>query len=187
MGWAGAFGVATLLAVVAGPPDGTGGDSGGAPETHVALPEFAIEDINGGTLSPASWRGKVVVVNFWATWCAPCVVEVPQLIELQRAHPDTLQIVGLSLDESLEEVRGFAESAGINYPVALVEPGFDAHFGGVVGVPTSFVLDPDGHVVARHVGLVSMSVYEDALRRFSGSAGAGEAGGGHGHSNQAQR
>ena len=165
LGWIGAFAVATVLAMVTVPPGGTAFTT----DVHEPLPDFTLTDIDGNVLTPALLRGKVTIVNFWATWCGPCLVEVPQFVALQAAHPDELQIIGVSLDESIDEVRLFATEHGINYAVALAPAGFDGLFGGVAGIPTSFVVDPDGHIVNRHLGLVADEVYEEEIHRLMGS------------------
>ena len=85
----------------------------------VKLPDFSIQDINGKTIAPADWAGKVVLINFWATWCGPCRSEIPELIEFQKHYANELVIVGLSVDEgSPADVKKFAAENGMNYTVA---------------------------------------------------------------------
>jgi len=168
LGWVGAFAVATVVALVAVPP----GQPGTNAVDHRPLPDLTISDIDGVPLDTSTWRGRVTIVNFWATWCAPCQVEVPEFIELQRDHPNRVQIIGLSLDDSADAVREFAAEMGINYPLAIVDPTVGDLFGGVLALPTSFVIDPEGHIVARHVGLVSMDVYRDAVDTLVSTDGA---------------
>jgi thiol-disulfide isomerase/thioredoxin len=129
------------------------------------VPAFAVRDLDGKQLSTSDWLGKVVLINFWATWCPPCVVEIPDLVRLQEQYKDQLVIVGLSQDTGpVEDVRAFVEKMQMNYPVAVVGPEVESKFGGIFGLPTSFVLDTEGRVVQKHVGLRDPAVYENAIR-----------------------
>jgi thiol-disulfide isomerase/thioredoxin len=162
--WGLAFAAASIIALVLVPPVDV------HDHTEVVgsdVPDLSLTDINGASLTSASWRGKVTIVNFWATWCAPCRVEIPGFMALEQAHPGRVQIVGLSVDESEDEVRAFMKEHGMTYPVAIVTSEVAERFGGVVGLPTTFVLDPEGRIVARHVGLVSMDVYREAIATYA--------------------
>lgn len=131
--------------------------------------EFTVADIEGRPLSSADWRNTVTIVNFWATWCLPCLDEIPDFIALQDKYRDHLQIVGFSLDEGpADQVRRFVQEHRINYRVAITDPDLGAKFGGVLGLPTSFVLDQQGRVVQRHIGLVDPAVYEQEVRALAG-------------------
>jgi thiol-disulfide isomerase/thioredoxin len=129
------------------------------------IPQFTIKDIEGHTLSPEDWRGKVVLVNFWATWCPPCRAELPDLIQLQTKYEGKLQIVGLSDDSGpVEDVRTFVRENRMNYPVAIATPELEQKFGGVMGLPTSFLVDTNGRVVQKHIGLRNPALYETEIR-----------------------
>jgi thiol-disulfide isomerase/thioredoxin len=129
------------------------------------MPPFLVNDIDGNIVSTASWRGKVVLLNFWATWCPPCRDEIPEMVELQSRYKDRLQVVGVSMDDSPpEEVREFARQIGITYPVVMGSRAIEAEYGGVPALPTSFVIGPDGGVVQKHVGLYPIDVYETEVR-----------------------
>jgi cytochrome c biogenesis protein CcmG/thiol:disulfide interchange protein DsbE len=133
------------------------------------VPSLALSDLDGGRFSTAAWRDKVTVVNFWATWCPPCRAEIPEFVALQAKYRDELQIVGVSLDEAPTDfVRQFAREHGVNYPIVMVTPELQRAFPGVFALPTSFVLDRDGRVVKRHVGLVSIDIYEREVRALAG-------------------
>lgn len=126
---------------------------------------FTVSDIDGRPIASADWRNTVTIVNFWATWCLPCLKEIPDFIVLQDKYRDQLQIVGFSLDEGpVEDVRRFVREHGINYRVAIAQADLGAKFGGLLGLPTSFVLDQRGRVVQRHAGLVDPAVYEQEVR-----------------------
>src|SRR5262249_8665866 len=112
------------------------------------MPEFTLKEINGGTISSGDHRGKVMLINFWATWCAPCRAELPDLIALQEKYQGKLQIIGLSDDTtSVENVRKFVKDNKINYPVALATAELESKFGGVMGLPTSFLVSTEGKVM----------------------------------------
>lgn len=134
-------------------------------------PSFTVTTIDGRTISMESLRGKVVLLNFWATWCPPCRAEIPDLVALQDKYADTLVILGLSEDEgSPDEVRRFAEQFKINYPIAMVTPDIGKLFPGVNGLPTTFVVDPQGRMVQKHVGLLNAALTELETRSLAGLA-----------------
>ena len=117
-------------------------------------PPFLARDLAGGVISTVALKGKVVFLNFWATWCGPCREEIPELIALQSRYKDKLVIIGASEDEAPpEQVAQFAKQAGINYPIIMSSAALEDEYGGVVALPTSFVIDEQGRVVQKHVGL----------------------------------
>jgi len=129
------------------------------------IPPFLVNDLNGEAISTAAWRGKVVLLNFWATWCGPCRLEIPELIELADRYKDQLQVVGISMDDGEpDEVRAFAKKIGVNYPIIMASREIVRAYGGVPALPTTFVVSPDGGVVQKHVGLAPSYVYEDEAR-----------------------
>jgi thiol-disulfide isomerase/thioredoxin len=131
----------------------------------VALPAFSVQDLDGRALSPADWNGKVVLLNFWATWCGPCREEIPMLIALQEHYRDQLVVVGLSVDERpAADVKQFAKQMGINYPVAIADRALQDAFGGISAVPATFVINPQGGIVMRHLGLVPPATSEQEIR-----------------------
>jgi len=131
--------------------------------------EFAVKGIDGGTVNLAAARGKVVLLNFWATWCGPCRMEVPDLVELQKKYQDRLQVIGLVVDDADEDaVRKFAKHYSINYPVAMATDEMRIQFGGVPALPTSFIIDAQGRVVQKHIGLRDPELYELEVRALLG-------------------
>jgi thiol-disulfide isomerase/thioredoxin len=132
------------------------------------MPAFLVNDVDGKPVSTAAWKGKVVLLNFWATWCPPCRAEVPLLVDLAARYKDRLQIVGVSLDDGPEEVRAFAKDEGINYPVVMASREILAEYGGVPALPTLFVVNADGNVVQKHEGLYSRELYETEIRLLLG-------------------
>jgi len=132
-------------------------------------PEFAVKGIDGNVVNVAGARGKVVLLNFWATWCGPCRMEVPDLVELQKKYQDRLQVIGLVIDDADEDaVRKFAKRYGINYPVAVATDEMRVQFGGVPALPTSFIIDAQGRVVQKHIGLRDPELYEMEVRALLG-------------------
>ena len=128
-----------------------------------------MQTIDGRTLSAADWKGKVVIVNFWATWCPPCRAEIPDLIKLQDKYRDRLQIIGVSEDEDGPEVvRKFVAEYGINYPIVMSTPEVKTAFSGIYALPTSFIVDRGLHVVQKHVGLLHPDVTEAETRTLAG-------------------
>jgi thiol-disulfide isomerase/thioredoxin len=134
------------------------------------MPPFLVSDVEGHVLSSAQWRGRVVIVNFWATWCPPCREEIPEMIDLANRYGDRLQIVGVSEDDDAtpEEVRDFAHNEKINYPIVMGSNGISREYGGVPALPTSFLVDTNGRVVQKHVGLYPVSVYDREIRALLG-------------------
>jgi thiol-disulfide isomerase/thioredoxin len=132
-------------------------------------PEFKLTALDGQPVSIAAFKGKVVLVNFWATWCGPCRAETPDLVKLQTKYKDRLQIIGLAVDvDSTEDVKQFAESFGINYPIAVSTDKTRIQYGGVAALPTSFVIDPEGRIVQKHEGLRNPVLYETEIRSLLG-------------------
>ena len=129
------------------------------------VPALTLKDLDGNTISSTDWRGKVVLLNFWATWCPPCREEIPDLIKLQQKYQGKLQIIGLSDDTGpVEHVKTFVREAKMNYPVAIASPELEAKFGGVMGLPTSFLIDTEGRVVQKHIGLRNPALYDMEIR-----------------------
>lgn len=131
-------------------------------------PEYVIETLDGQVLTADSLRGRVILVNFWATWCTPCRVEMPLLQAMaDRHHERGLVVLGLSRDVGPEAgVRQFLEERGITYPVAIVGRDLEAAFGGVRGYPTSFLVDRTGRVRHKALGPLAMVSFEPAVRRL---------------------
>ncbi|HYL65313.1 MAG TPA: TlpA disulfide reductase family protein [Candidatus Methylomirabilis sp.] len=132
-------------------------------------PDFDLKTLDGKPVALAEFRGRVVFLNFWATWCGPCRAEVPDLIALQNRYKDRLQIIGLDVDDDdPAEIQRFIAENGIPYPVAMAPSDLRAAYGGIPALPTSFVLDTEGRVVQKHVGLFDPSLYETEIRALLG-------------------
>jgi thiol-disulfide isomerase/thioredoxin len=135
----------------------------------IDVPPFSVTDLNGRAISSADLRGKVVIVNFWATWCPPCREEIPDLIALQTKYRDQLVVLGISEDEGpIEDVRAFVAQHKVNYPVAMTTPALRKIFRGVVALPTTFIIDREGKIAQKHVGLLNAAVTELETQVLSG-------------------
>ena len=133
------------------------------------MPSFHIVSLSGKPLDPAEWKGKVVILNFWATWCTPCRFEIPELMEMQKRFKGSLQIVGLSVDSgSASQVKAFVKQMGFTYPVAVASEKLQDEFGGILALPTSFIINRQGQVVDKHVGLVPASYYQAEIGYLAG-------------------
>jgi thiol-disulfide isomerase/thioredoxin len=132
-------------------------------------PPFLLRDVNGGIVSTADWKGKVVILNFWATWCPPCREEIPELVKLQAMYRDKLQVIGASEDEDgPQKVQQFVKMYRMNYPIVMATRELIDNYGGVPALPTSFVIDPQGRVMTKHTGLYEYEVYEREVRVLAG-------------------
>ena len=128
-------------------------------------PPFLMNDLGGQPISTAEWKGKVVILNFWATWCPPCRAEIPMMIDLQNRYKDQLLVIGVSVDDAPpSEVHDFVKQEGINYPVVMANLELVKEYGGVPALPTAFVINPDGRVVQKHVGLFPETMYDQEIR-----------------------
>lgn len=129
---------------------------------------FAMKDVNGHAHSVAAEHGHWLVVNIWATWCPPCRHELPELAAFARAHRDSnIRIWGLSVDRerSAAELSMFAEDHHLDYPIFKVTPDQVGDFGSVPGIPTTFLINPQGKVVARHVGGITAALLQQMINR----------------------
>ena len=130
-------------------------------------PDFTLETIDGKSLSLSSLRGKAVLVNFWATWCGPCKIETPWLVQLQKQYGSQgLQVVGVAMDDSSkDEISRFAQDMGMNYPVLLGKEAVGDAYGGVPALPESFFVGRDGKIVDKIVGLRDRQDIEDSVKK----------------------
>jgi thiol-disulfide isomerase/thioredoxin len=132
-------------------------------------PHFKLETLEGKPLRLADYQGKVILLNFWATWCGPCRAEIPDLVELQNKYKDQLQIIGLVVDDDDEDaIKKFVDEYKINYPVAVATEELRSDYGGIPALPTSFLLDAQGRVVQKHEGLRDPVLYEVEIRSLLG-------------------
>jgi len=132
--------------------------------THSFAPELSLTDLGGQKLELSSHRGKVVLLDFWATWCAPCRTEIPLLVDLQKKYGNQgLQVIGISLDDDPKAVRGFYKQFKMNYPVAIGDANLAERYGGILGLPVNFVIDREGRIHTKHLGEVDISLIEQEI------------------------
>lgn len=133
-------------------------------------PDFALKTLEGKTVKLSDYKGKIIIIDFWATWCPPCRKGIPDLIELQKAYSKDLVVVGISLDQerTLKDLKPFIENYGINYPVVLGNEKVVKDYGGINAIPTSFIVDQKGFIIDSHVGLVPKTVYENKIKMLLG-------------------
>jgi cytochrome c biogenesis protein CcmG/thiol:disulfide interchange protein DsbE len=116
-------------------------------------PAITLRDLSGHTINPADYEGKVVLVNFWAAWCTPCREEIPQFIALQeKYHARGFQAVGISMDDPEGALRDFCREYKVNYPIVMGNQKTAEAFGGVLGLPTTFLIGRDGRIHAKQAG-----------------------------------
>ena len=130
-------------------------------------PDFELPELDGKKLKLSDLRGKAVLLNFWATYCGPCKIEMPWFVELQKEYgPQGFEIVGVAMDDaSTEDIAKFAKEMGVNYPILLGQESVGESYGGVSVLPTTFFLDRDGKLIAREFGLQSRSVFVDHIKK----------------------
>ncbi len=124
--------------------------------------DFSIKDLDGKSVPLSSYKGKVVLLNFWATWCGPCKAEIPGFVELQEKYQGDLVIVGFSVDDSADQAKAFAAEYKMNYPILLGEGREDVQdaYGPIWGIPASFLISKDGRVCRKHLGIAPKAVFE---------------------------
>jgi thiol-disulfide isomerase/thioredoxin len=145
------------------------------PEKGSLAPDFDLKvlDGNGKSMKLSDLRGKAVVVDFWATYCGPCKIEMPWFVELQKKYgPEGLQIVGVAVDDAGEKaISDFTKKMGINYPILIGTQKVADQYGGLDGLPTTFFLDRSGKIMDRQLGLISESVIVDNIKKSLSSGG----------------
>jgi len=137
-----------------------------AAETRKMAPDFKLPDAAGMPVSLADFRGKVVLLNFWATWCSPCQAEIPLLMEFERTYRDrNFVVLGVSVDDDgWKVVRPYLESRKIDYPVMIADERIPGLFGGLHAIPETLIIDRQGRIAATHLGLCTRSEYENDIR-----------------------
>ncbi len=143
---------------------------------HPLAPQFSLTDISGRKLNLSDYKGKVVMLDFWATWCGPCRIEIPGFVELQKRYRDQgFSIIGISMDDGPEVVREFYQQFKMNYPVALGDDKTGELYGGIFGMPTTFLIGRDGRIYAKHVGAMELEVFEQEIKTLLASRAGEEA------------
>jgi thiol-disulfide isomerase/thioredoxin len=129
-------------------------------------PDWELTDLNGKLVKFSDFRGHVLILDFWATWCAPCRIEIPHFVELQKQYGDKgLTVIGVSLDEQGPEVvKKFVKRLGVNYAIVVGNQKVVEAYGGVYAIPTTFVIDRQGRIVSEHMGYDDKEVFEKEIQ-----------------------
>ena len=164
-----ALGVLTLPAFLSGRGDdhdlSAGSGAAACKAEGPANLSLTMKDMNDAEYKLADLKGKVVLVNFWASWCAPCLAEIPEFIKVREEyHPKGFEIVGISTDDSAEQLRAFAQKYKTNYPLLQVTGEVEEAYGPVFGLPTSIIVARDGSVCKRHFGPLSKEQLEKEIK-----------------------
>jgi peroxiredoxin len=141
--------------------------AGGVGALHgQTAPDFELTSLEGKKVHLSDYRGKAVLLNFWATWCEPCKIEMPWFVQLEKQYgPEGLQVVGVAMDDTSEqEIARFAKDMGVNYPVLLGKESVGDAYGGVIHLPTTFYIDRSGKIVDRVEGLHSRHDIEESVK-----------------------
>lgn len=134
-----------------------------------AAPDFALTDLSGNPISLSSLKGKVIFVNFWATWCPPCRQEIPDFVEFYKENKDNgAAILGVSVDKSANKVRDFVEKYKINYPVAMATSEIVSDYKPGKYIPTTIIIDSSGMIQDKKVGALDKASLESYLKEYSG-------------------
>lgn len=164
--------VCLALALV---PAGCSGDKEDAGETaseaqssEVKAPSWSLPDLDGKTVKFSDFEGKVVLVDFWATWCGPCKLEVPHLVDLYEVYNEQgFEIVGIALDRTgADVVAPFVRDYNVTYPIVIGNTEVAMAFGGLTAIPTAFLIDRSGHIVKRYVGYQDKAVFEEEIKKL---------------------
>ncbi|MCI0707518.1 MAG: TlpA family protein disulfide reductase [Ignavibacteriae bacterium] len=134
----------------------------------VKAPDFTLKTSDGKTVQLSKLKGKVVLVNFWATWCGPCKAEIPDFMEVYSSYKSKgFEIVGIALDEEgWEVVKPYSDKQKINYPIVLGDGPLAYKYGGIEAIPTSFLVDQDGYIVGKRIGLLQKELLENSLKKL---------------------
>lgn len=134
---------------------------------HKAAPRFTRKDLDGRAVRLHAYRGKVVLLNFWATWCGPCEVELPRFVVWQRQYGSQgLQVIAVSMDDRPEPVRGFVRKLNPDFPVVMGDEKIGTLYGGVLGLPVTFLISRDGKIAERIEGESDLGLMERHIQRL---------------------
>jgi thiol-disulfide isomerase/thioredoxin len=133
---------------------------------------FTVKDLDGKEVALSTFKGKTVLLNFWATWCGPCKAEIPGFVELQTKYRDQLTIIGYSVDDEAPKARAFAQEYKMNYPILLGQGREDVQdaFGPIWGIPASFLISKEGKICKKHLGIAPKNVFDKEIAALLASS-----------------
>ena len=166
--WTLAASVAVALGVTACAPQASTKTAVRDEKERKQAPNFALKDAHGKTVKLTDFKGKVVLLDFWATWCGPCQIEIPWFEEFQRKYKDRgFEVVGVSMDDDgWKVINPFVQQKKINYRILLGDDSTGSLYGGVDALPMTLVIDRDGRIASVHVGLASKGDFADAIEKL---------------------
>lgn len=143
---------------------------------YIPAPDFALPDLDGKTVKLSNFRGKVIILDFWATWCRPCVMEIPSFVKLQKKYKDDLVVIGVDLDtkRSVDYIKNFADKHDMNYTIVLgmADPSIIQKYGNIRSIPTTFFIDRNGYIREKLIGVHSYGTLEEVVRKLVEEKGA---------------
>ena len=153
-----------ILSALLGYRPGSRKQSPGTGTNSSLAPDFSLTDLNEKTVRLSDYRGQVVLLDFWATWCGPCEKEIPEFVQMQDKYRNLgFQVIGISMDDSPKPVRNFYERFRLNYPVAMGDAKVAQLYGGVYGLPVTFVIGRDGSITAKFKGAADLVVLHNKI------------------------
>jgi thiol-disulfide isomerase/thioredoxin len=136
-----------------------------AQQSKPIAPDFSLTDLQGRKLAVADYTGKVILLDFWASWCVPCQKEIPRFIEWQKKYSgEGFQVIGISMDDDEKAARTFAKRYKFNYPIAIGTERLAESYGGILGLPANLIINRDGQIVAKVVGETDLGKLEAEIK-----------------------